>query len=299
MLKQVVPAGMESRIAFLPALFIFIALCFNPGAAHSAEDIYGGLKQKLVQDGFSRQQVANAFQCAPPPMFRLVSRTMKIREGEVNYDHFLAPSEIADARQFIADHRNCFRRAQAAYGVEPEIIAAILLVETHLGSYTGKTPTLAILSTFAVMNLKSNRDKVWKLLSPQDRQKWGREAFDMKLIDRSGWAYRELSALMELKNTHGIQPGSLKGSVMGAIGLPQFLPSSLVKFGADGNGDGRIDLYNAEDAIFSTANYLRGHGWCEAKFASDREAVIWDYNHSKAYVRIVLGIAERIRGEAM
>jgi membrane-bound lytic murein transglycosylase B len=299
MLKKVVPAGMESRIAFVPVLLIFIVLCCNPAGAYSAEDIYGGLKQKLVRDGFSRRQVADAFQSAPPPMFRLVSKTMKIREGQVNYDHFLAPSEITAARQFIADHRNCFRRAEAAYGVEPEIIAAILLVETHFGSYTGKTPTLAIFSTFAIMNLKANRDKVWKLLSPQDRHKWGRDAFDMKLIDRSAWAYRELSALLELKNTHGIQPGSLKGSVMGAIGWPQFLPSSLVKFGADGKGDGRIDLYNAEDAIFSTANYLRGHGWCEAKFPSDREAIIWDYNHSKAYVRIVLGIAERIRGEAM
>ena len=298
MLDKVVPVGVESRIAFLPALLIFIALCFDPGGAHSAEDIYGGLKQKMVQDGFSRQQVANAFQSAPPPMFRLVSQTMKIREGQANYDHFLAPSEIAAAQQFIADHRNCFRRAEAAYGVEPEIIAAILLVETHFGSYTGNTPTFAIFSTFAVMNLKANRDKVWKLLSPQDRQKWGREAFDMKLIDRSGWAYRELSALLELKNTHGMEPESLKGSVMGAIGWPQFLPSSLLKYGADGNGDGRIDLYDAEDAIFSTANYFRSHGWCEARFPSDKEAVIWDYNHSKAYVRIVLGIADRIRGEA-
>ncbi len=299
MLKQAVPGGMESRIAFLPALFIFIALSFDPRAAQSAEDIYGGLKQKLVQDGFSRQQVANAFQYVPPPMFRLVSRTMKIREGEANYDHFLAPSEIAAARRFMADHRKCFRRAEAAYGVEPEIIAAILLVETHFGSYTGKTPTLAVFSTFAVMNLKANRDKVWKLLSPQDRLKWGREAFDKKLNDRSVWAYRELSALLELKNTHGIEPESLKGSVMGAIGWPQFLPSSLMKFGADGDGDGSIDLFSAEDAIFSTANYLRGHGWCDAKFPSAREAVIWDYNHSKPYVRTVLGIAEGIRGEAM
>ncbi len=298
MLNKVVSVGMESRIAFLPALLIFITLFFNPGGAHSAEDIYGGLKQKLVEDGFSRQQVANTFKSVPPPMFKLVSQTMKIREGQANYDHFLAPSEIEAGRQFIADHRNCFRRAEAAYGVEPEIIAAILLVETHFGSYTGKTPTLAIFSTFAVMNLKANRDKVWKLLSPQDRQKWGREAFDMKLIDRSGWAYGELSALLELKNTHGLEPESLKGSVMGAIGWQQFLPSSLLKFGADGNGDGRIDLYNAEDAIFSTATYFRGHGWCEAKFPSDREAVVWDYNHSRPYVRIVLGIAERIRGEA-
>jgi membrane-bound lytic murein transglycosylase B len=299
MLKQVVRAGIGSRIAFPPVLFIFIALCFTPAGAHSAEDFYGSLKQKLVQEGFSHQEVANAFQRVPPPMFRLVSQTMKIREGQVNYDHFLAPSEIETAREFIADHRDCFRRAEAAYGVEPEIIAAIFLVETHFGAYTGKTPTLAIFSTFAIMNVKANRDKVWKLLSPRDRKKWSRQAFDTKLIGRSGWAYRELSALLELKNTHGIQPGSLKGSVMGAIGWPQFLPSSLVKFGADGKGDGRIDLFTAEDAIFSTANYLRGHGWCEAKFASDREAVIWDYNHSKAYVRIVLGIAERIRGEAM
>ena len=57
------------------------------------------------------------------------------------------------------------------------------------------------------MDLKANRDKVWKLLSPQDREKWERDAFDMKLIDRSGWAYRELSALLELKNTHGLEPG--------------------------------------------------------------------------------------------
>ena len=298
MSNKVVSVGMESRIGFLPVLLIFMALSFNPACAHAAEDIFAALKHKLVQDGFSRQQVAGAFRHSPPPMFKLVSRTMKIREGQVNYDHFLAPSEIDAARRFIADHRNCFRRAQAAYGVEPEITAAILLVETHFGSYTGKTPTLAIFSTFAIMNMKANRDKIWKLMSPQDRQKWGREAFDAKLIDRSGWAYRELSALLELENMHGIEPESLEGSVMGAIGWPQFLPSSLVKFGASGKGYGRIDLYNPEDAIFSTANYLRGHRWCEAKFPSDKESVIWDYNHSKAYVRTVLGIAERISGEA-
>jgi membrane-bound lytic murein transglycosylase B len=82
---------------------------------------------------------------------------------------------------------------------------------------------------------------------------------------------------------------------MGAIGWPQFLPSSLVKYGVDGDGDGRIDLYSAEDAIFSTANYLRAYGWREARLPADREAVIWNYNHSRAYVRAVLEIAEELR----
>lgn len=296
MMGKITSTRRGSRIALLQGFLIFVALSLDPCGAYSAEDIYGGLKSKLVQDGFSVQQVVSAFRPPPPPMFGLVCQTMKIREGVANYDHFLAPSEIASARLFIADHRSAFRNAEAAYRVEAEIIAAILLVETHFGSYTGKTPTLAILSTFAIMDRKANRDKVWKMLAPQERQKWEREAFDMKLIDRSGWAYRELCALLELRNTHGIRADSLKGSIMGAIGWPQFLPSSLVKYGADGNGDGRIDLYQAEDAIFSTANYLRGHGWCEAKLQSEKEAVIWDYNHSKAYVRIVLGIAERVKG---
>jgi membrane-bound lytic murein transglycosylase B len=146
-----------------------------------------------------------------------------------------------------------------------------------------------------MMDLKANRDKVWKLLSPRERCKWEREAFDRKLLDRSDWAYGELRALLELENTHAIRPGSLKGSVMGAIGWPQFLPSSLVKYGVDGDGDGRIDLYSAEDAIFSTANYLRAYGWREARLPADREAVIWNYNHSRAYVRAVLEIAEELR----
>ena len=268
---------MRNRLIFmLPFLML---LSFDPVVAHSARGDYSSLERKLMQDGFSSRQVALAFQSAPPPMFKLVCLTMKVRKGEANYDHFLAPSEISAAHQFIAEHRSCFRRAHTAYGVEPEIIAAILLIETHFGSYTGRTPTLGVFSTFAVMDQKANRDKVWKLL------------------DRSDWAYQELSALLELENTHGIRPGSLKGSVMGAIGWPQFLPSSLVKFGADGNGDGRVDLFNAEDAVFSTANYLRAHGWCEARLLPDREAVIWNYNHSRAYVRAVLAIAQELRIE--
>ncbi|MHC1728663.1 MAG: lytic murein transglycosylase [Syntrophobacteraceae bacterium] len=245
--------------------------------------------------GFRANRLQRSFQPPPAPMFKLVSQTLKIRESQLSYDKFLEPSEIAKARQFILRHRDSFKRAQKTFGVEPGVIAAILLVETHFGSYTGKTPTVGVFATFAVMDQKANRDRVWKLLAPRDRERWGRDAFDRKLLDRSAWAYKELSALLELGNSPNIRPASLRGSVMGAVGWPQFLPSSLVKFGADGDGDSQIDLYNPEDAIFSTANYLRGHGWCEAKFPSDQEQVIWAYNHSKPYVRTILGIAERLR----
>ncbi len=297
MSKTTALVGSKCRIFVLPAFLFFCVLIAAAVPAYSVEDIYAGLKEKLVQDGFSHKQVAKIFQPAPPAMFKLVSSTLKIRESQLNYDHFLDPSEIAKARQFIQSHQSSFKKAEKKYGVEAGVIAAILLVETHFGSYTGKTSTLAVFSTFALMDKKANRDKVWRLLSPQDRERWGREAFDQKLLARSTWAYKELSALLAWENTNGIRAGSFQGSVMGAVGLPQFLPSSMIEYGADGNGDGRIDLFNPEDAIMSTANYLRGHGWCEARFPSDQEQVIWAYNHSKPYVRTILGIAEKLNGQ--
>ncbi len=270
------------------------ALFFAGHPALAVKDHYAGLKRSLIAEGFSRNQVESLFRPVSAPMFKLVSQTLRIREGRLSYDHFLAPSEIGRARDFIAAYRDSFSRAESTFGVEPGVIAAILLVETHLGSYTGKTPSPAVFSTFAVLDHRENRDHVWRMLSRYDREKWGREAFDRKLLDRSRWAYRELVALLECEKSYNLKQRSLKGSVMGAVGLPQFLPSSLQHYGADGNGDGRIDLFDPDDAIFSTANYLRGHGWCEARFPADREQVIWTYNHSKPYVQAVLGIAKRL-----
>lgn len=298
MLKERFKGSTQILLLGLLLLFaVFAAMPAQAAKARPAEDTYAGLKKKLIADGYSSRQVAALFRPAPPAMFKLVSQTLRIRESQLNYDQFLSASEITKARNFIAGNRAAFQNAQRIYGVEPGVIAAILLVETHFGSYTGKTPTLAVFTTFALMDQKANRDRVWKLLSAQDRERWGREAFDRKLMDRSAWAYKELSALLDWENKHQVRIASLKGSVMGAVGWPQFLPSSLVKHGADGNADGKIDLYDPEDAISSTANYLRNHGWCEAKFPADKEQVIWAYNHSKPYVRTILGIADRLGGE--
>jgi membrane-bound lytic murein transglycosylase B len=295
MRKRVVSEGPGGRGVLFTLLWAALAallLAASPDRAMA--DHYAGLKRSLIEEGFSRQQVEDLFRPVHAPMFGLVSKTLRSRETPLDYDHFLTSSEVARARDFIAAYRDAFSRAESAFGVEPGVIAAILLVETNLGSYTGKTSTPAVFSTFAVLDRKENRDLVWKMLPRRDRRRWGREAFDQKLLDRSRWAYRELVALLECEKSHNLEPQTLRGSVMGAVGLPQFLPSSLQRYGADGNGDGRIDLFDPQDAIFSTANYLRGHGWGEARFPADREQVIWAYNHSRPYVRAVLGIAERL-----
>ena len=294
MLKQIVPFGGKNCVVLLLASML-ATLLLGPCGAKAQGGPYGALERKLVAHGYSRRVVAETLRYAPPPMFHLVCSTMRTGHGQPDYSHFLAPSEIAAVRQFIAAHRNCFREERAEYGVEPEIIAALLLVETHFGSFTGKTPTLGVFTSFAIMDQSANRDRVWRSISPEDRQNWGRGAFDRKLFDRSAWAYKELCALFELQRTHAMRIARLKGSYMGAIGWPQFLPSSLVKFGVDGDGDGRIDLNTPADAIFSTGNYLRAYGWCEAKTGPQKQAVIFNYNHSTPYVMLVLGIAEAVK----
>ncbi|MDR2091737.1 MAG: lytic murein transglycosylase B [Azoarcus sp.] len=125
------------------------------------------------------------------------------------------------------------RRAEKEYGVPPEIILAILGVETIYGRNTGNFETLSALATLA---------------------------FDYP--PRAELFRGELEALFLLAREQKRDPASYTGSYAGALGWPQFLPSSVRRYAVDFDGDGRVD-FNADgnDAIGSIANYLREHGW--------------------------------------
>jgi membrane-bound lytic murein transglycosylase B len=262
--------------------------------SHAAEDTFRPLKQRLVSDGFGQAQIAALYPPGFTPLYKTVSQTLRLRESKLNYDQFLHPSVISEARRFLRKNEGILLQAEKSYGVNRCVIVAILLVETHFGSYTGTTPTFAILSTFSLMDQRSSRERIWGLLSPQERKNWDRSEFDRRLVKRADWAYEELYALLRLTDSNPRKVSALKGSIMGAIGWPQFLPSSLMRWGIDGNGDGRIDLFQLEDAVFSTANYLRVHGWDEAGTESQKEEVIYTYNHSRPYVGAILGVAREL-----
>jgi membrane-bound lytic murein transglycosylase B len=270
----------------------FLALLLGTSETSAAlDDAFAPLRQKLIADGFGQTQVSILYPPGFTPLYKNVSQTLHLRESKLNYDQFLQPSAISEAKRFLRRNEDILLRAEEIYGVNRCVIVAILLVETHFGSYTGATPTFAILSTFALMDQQSSRDRVWNLMSPQDRKKWDRAELDRRLTRRANWAYDELFALLRLTDANPKKVAALKGSVMGAIGWPQFLPSSLVRWGTDGNRDGRIDLFELEDAIFSVANYLRVHGWDESKTETEKEDVIYTYNHSRPYVGAILGVA--------
>jgi membrane-bound lytic murein transglycosylase B len=267
-----------------------------PVSASAADDPFLPVTKRLLQEGYTAAQVDGLFASGAKPDYKLVAGTFRIVESKLNYDRFLEPGPIARARRFLQEHQPTLARAEKTYGVEPPVIAAILLIETGFGNNTGRIHALSVFSTFALMEHASYRNKIWAMLAPKDKKRWDREAFDEKLVRRSEWAYGELRALMKLAQTSGIDPGTLRGSYMGAIGWPQFLPSSIVKYGADGNQDGRVDLYHSEDAIFSIANYLRGFGWCSARTRAEKEEVIYHYNKSRPYVQTILDVAARLGG---
>lgn len=287
----------KNRLAGM-VMSVTIAMVFlgplKASTASAPDDPYFRLKQKLNDDGFSTAQINRLLEPSPPLQYTLISKSLAIRESRLDYNQFLTAASLSLARTNLDRYTSAFRLAEQLYGVDRSVIAAILLVETRFGSYTGQTPTLAILASYAVMNQPTHQNKLWSLLSAADRKRWGREAFEKRLQQRSEWAYPEVCALLRLSETHGLKVTSLRGSVMGAIGWAQFLPSSLVRYGVDGNQDQQIDLNQPDDAIHSIANYLRGHGWQNSSPLLEKERVIHHYNKSRPYVQTVLEIAERL-----
>jgi len=89
--------------------------------------------------------------------------------------------------------------------------------------------------------------------------------------------------------TRGIDPLTVKGSWAGALGFPQFMPASL-RWAEDGNGDGKIDLFEMDDAIASVGKYLQA-----ANFKKSARDAVYDYNHEAAYVEGVLAFAAALK----
>jgi membrane-bound lytic murein transglycosylase B len=179
----------------------------------------------------------------------------------------------------MQEHRAELKRAADRYGVAPEVIVGILTVESDLGNATGK---YAVFNVFASLAVMDNPEIIRELgLSP---------TLKARLHKKAAWAQRELLTFLEYCRAKKLDPFFYKGSWAGAMGFCQFLPTSLKNCGADGDGDGRVDLFTHADAIFSIACYLHQSGFKQQNRATWRKAV-YRYNHSEAYVDTVLYLA--------
>ncbi len=147
--------------------------------------------------------------------------------------NFVNPWRVAHGVRFWNDNAEALARARQAYGVPEEVIVAIIGVETRYGSYPLPYPVLDTLATLA---------------------------FDYPR--RAEFFRGELEQYLLLMREEGMDPLAVKGSFAGAMGIPQFMPSSYRAYAVDFDGDGQRDLWNnPTDAIGSVANYLKAYGW--------------------------------------
>jgi membrane-bound lytic murein transglycosylase B len=153
---------------------------------------------------------------------------------------FIEPVRIQAGRQFWLKHRSTLERAEREYGVPASIIVGVIGVETLYGQNTGNFRVLDALGTLAFH------------FPPAHPRAAERQAFFRS----------ELEQFLLLTSRSGADPLAIRGSYAGALGLPQFMPSSWAKLAVDFDGDGRIDLFGSPaDAIGSVAHYFKAFHW--------------------------------------
>ena len=280
---------------FIVMLFTLDRSCEAKGETKKNSNYFDSLQEQLVKDGFDRDLIKIIYGNSKVTFeSKGVSLFFVHSEGRLDYDQYTVRSQIKKARRYMKRHHAEFSQAQKKYGVDKEVIAAIILVETQCGTLLGERSVLNTLSTLSSLFDLQVREELWKEIS--DTPELTREKFDKKADKKSKWAYSELKAFLNHTKIEKIDPVNIKGSYAGALGISQFMPSNIPELAKDGNNDGSIDLFNHADAIASVAFYLKHHGWKAGISQQKAEKVVHHYNHSERYVDAVLKITKLLKG---
>lgn len=232
-MKKNQPFNLYIAILLLGLFFYFsnanaIDLRFHP-------NIRAYILKTSKQYNFSRAQLTlwfnqARFNKAP------VSKVSKPAEANAWYsyrDYFVTQEHINKGVRFWQENAKTLAAAERRYGVPASVVVAIIGVETDYGKNKGKYSVMNTLTTLAFHQHR-----------------------------RSAFFQSELTQYLLLCREQGWDPSAIKGSYAGAIGFPQFMPSSYRRFAVDYNQDGKIDLlHNNADAIASVSNYLNHFGW--------------------------------------
>jgi len=253
---------------------------------------------KLASDGISRDRAARAFADPRMPAFDAGGLLFGLnpRESHFMYRNFLKAPSVAAAERCAESHAADLVAAQRLHGVDASVVAAIMHVETHCGRNTGNSMVLHRLARLAMAN--EPRNVARNLARNTDKN----GEIDPELAERvrsrarylEGIFYPQVIATFEIARQQQTDPIAIRGSAAGAFGYVQFLPLNFVAFGTDGNGNGRVSLYEAGDAAASCARFLASYGWKPGISREKRRQIIWHYNRSDAYIDTVLGLADRI-----
>nr|WP_315426059.1 lytic murein transglycosylase B [uncultured Albidiferax sp.] len=187
-----------------------------------------------------RQTLGQARFIASVPKLMAPAPKGTVKNWKVYRSRFIDPVRIAAGVRFWQANRSTLEQAEKEYGVPAEIIVGILGVETIYGQNMGNFRVLDALATLA-----------FDFPASHPRAK-----------ERSAYFKGELEQYLSLTQRANIDPLSLRGSYAGAMGLPQFMPTSWAHYAVDFDADSRVDLFNSPaDAIGSVASYFKAFHW--------------------------------------
>ena len=288
------------RVGLSAALVVCVLAAFAARAAAddaeatAARHGWRYLIDKLAADGIPRAHAAAAFADPRMPAFDGLGFSLDPRESHARYRMLRSPASIRAARQCRARYAEAFQAAEAREGVPASVVAAIVHVESACGRTTGRDNVLHRLARLAMANEPAN-------LAIEIRRHAGEPpdpAIAARVRERGAYLertfYPEVRGLFTIAEQQRIDPLGMQGSGAGAFGYPQFLPTSYLRYGADGNGDGRVSLYDMRDAAASCARFLSQNGWRPGLTVAEQRRVLWQYNRSEAYIDTILGLNRAI-----
>jgi membrane-bound lytic murein transglycosylase B len=220
-------------------LFVLL-LALLPAPAHASyaarPEVEAFVDELAQRHGFVKAELKRVFakaQRVDPVLEAIAKPAERVRSWDEYRTLLITERRITEGVEFWRKNRRTLERAEKKYGVAPEYVVAIIGVETFYGRNTGNWRVVDALTTLA---------------------------FDYP--PRAGFFRSELENYLLMVREAGWDVFSVRGSYAGAIGIPQFMPSSARRYAVDFDRNGHIDLQKSRpDAIGSVANFLKQHGW--------------------------------------
>lgn len=230
----------NSRSAWRCIKSAALSLCILSSSFASEPLASAGAIEKFAQSasvetGYDPKDIVDLLDRAMfrPDIIGLINKPAENMPWFIYKSKVVTPARIESGRKFLEVYNSELSLAEERYRVPREIIAAIIGIESGFGANKGGIPVMDSLGTLAFNYPR--REKFFK---------------------------SELVAFLKLSRENGVDPSSVLGSYAGAMGWPQFMPSSSRRLAIDFDGDGKIDLINSPaDSIGSVANYLSRSGW--------------------------------------
>ena len=221
----------------LVSLFLALLLASQPTVAEitNTDSVNRFIDMMVVQHRFQESALRQLFSKVEiqQPILEAMSKPAEAKPWAQYREIFLTEARIAGGVQFWRDNQATLAAVQKQYGVPAEIIIAIIGVETKYGANTGKYRVIDALATLGFAYPK-----------------------------RSEFFLKELEQYLLLTRDEQLDPLQLNGSYAGAMGFPQFMPSSFRHYAADFDQDQHRDIWkNSADAIASVANYFVSNQW--------------------------------------